>query len=33
VRALLPRDAVAVSFQVNDVTLDPVPVRELATEL
>ncbi len=33
VRALLPRDAVAVSFQVNEFTLDPVPVRELATEL
>lgn len=27
VRALLPRDAVAVSFSVNDLTLDPVPVR------
>jgi hypothetical protein len=27
VRALLPRDAVAVSFSVNDFTLDPVPVR------
>jgi hypothetical protein len=23
----LPRDAVAVSFSVNDLTLDPVPVR------
>jgi hypothetical protein len=33
VRALLPRDAVAVSFRVNEFTLDPVPVRELATEL
>lgn len=33
VRALLPRDAIAVSFQVNDCTLDPVQVRELATEL
>jgi hypothetical protein len=27
VRALLPRDAVAVSFSVNDFTLYPVPVR------
>lgn len=27
VRALLPRDAVAVTFSVNDLTLDPVPVR------
>lgn len=26
VRALLPRDAVAVTFSVNDLTLDPVPV-------
>lgn len=33
VRALLPRDAIAVSFQVNEFALDPVPVRELATEL
>jgi len=23
----LPRDAVAVTFSVNDFTLDPVPVR------
>lgn len=31
VRALLPRDAIAVSFTVNDVTLDPVPVRDVST--
>lgn len=32
VRALLPRDAVAVAFSVNDVTLDPVAVERMSGE-
>lgn len=33
VRALLPRDAIAVSFSVNDITLDPVALDRSSGEM